>query len=853
MFEIPDDDEEFWENLPLGDSLPQFNTISQAQVESNKSGVVEQQPRKDANFPASLDSGRGSPVILFQGNNQELQRTDETEMQGKPVPSENLATHDMQKPDAGAETLHDIFNLTQSSEFDLELSLTFQSETGSKEPEEQMIVRNTSVASGNQMSPEAGIQNKGSFGRRANSVSVLQTFNRLGSDSPYYGNKSVHTNRIDTCHPRDQAATCHFLDVSTLPQEGHAMMGQPERKSFGHIEEVHVDANRADLSDGKSKMKRKFPGPAGLLPRLVPGQDLQSAPVLVLNVPKSPKKQDIPIAPSQSSAEDVFLEAPWKMLQHDLGEDGQLILKKFSIADTVSKARLKHLPNGKVPLLFVVVETLDIQGTDGFVVLRDKTGKMQGTAHRELLKESELQFQQGVVLVLKQVGVISPSQRTHYLNITPSNVVSVYRSNGDGTARVTQGETENLLQVVSAVETQLTQLQSVSTPKAGQLLSLPGTPIQSVLQSPTLFQNVHSSPGVGQVMTKLGSPLVPQSGWRPSKTDQVFKVPQSTSLTPSRHLNKPGMPQYRAHTCHQVPFSPAHRSKTWTSPNRMTKLKHQPSSVPSTPPYSLSSPLASSPAVRPAPSASGNSDSYKFCAQPQYQHPSPRNATMPVPQYAASRPASRVTGGQSNNKAVPGHSSPSTSAIQRSPLQAIPTYATLPNSSDSSEQSLGNATTPLQCSKSKWTFKSKRSSGVGSPHTSTGVTGDWQRSPSDVSLPSFDVGKRTSVPIQLPAKLRAKAASLGSPSLEVNPPPSKSRRPNFAVDQSSFTLDVGHQSGHSSAFSPRSFKEVAPCDTPLELNTSLAGRNPTEMNVDSLWPDDLTDEFLTDLTADDFP
>lgn len=381
------------------------------------------------------------------------------------------------------------------------------------------------------------------------------------------------------------------------------------------------------------------------------------------------------------------------------------------------------------------------------------------------------------------------------------------------------------MQVVRAVETQLTEMRSVG-PKVGQLLSLPGTPVRSVLQSPTLFQSVHSSPCLSQNMPKLGSPSVRQFGQMPSKPDQVFKVPQSTSFTPSRHLNKPGTPLFRGHKSQHVAFSPANRSQGWTSPSVTAKLNYQQSSVPSTPPYGLSSSQASSPPTRSAPSASGHSDSYKFCAQPQYQHPSPSNTTLPSPQYAASRPSSRATGGQSNNNTVPEHSSSGNSGIQRSPLQAIPTYATLPNLSDSSEQSLGNATTPLQCAKSKWTFKSKRSPGVASPHTSTGVTGDWQRSPTGVSPPSFE----TSIPVQLPAKLRAKASSLGSPSVDVYPPPSKSQRPNF-------TLAAGHQSGQGSAFSPTSFKEVSPCDTPLELNTSLAGRNPTEMNVDTLWPD----------------
>ncbi|EMP33740.1 Putative protein C17orf53 [Chelonia mydas] len=60
-------------------------------------------------------------------------------------------------------------------------------------------------------------------------------------------------------------------------------------------------------------------------------------------------------------------------------------------------------------------------------------GEMQGTVHRLLLEERQSDLKAGSVLLLKQVGVFSPSHRNHYLNVTPNNLVKIYLpESGDG-------------------------------------------------------------------------------------------------------------------------------------------------------------------------------------------------------------------------------------------------------------------------------------------------------------------------------------------------------------------------------------------------------------------------------------
>ncbi|XP_016402786.1 uncharacterized protein C17orf53 homolog, partial [Sinocyclocheilus rhinocerous] len=55
---------------------------------------------------------------------------------------------------------------------------------------------------------------------------------------------------------------------------------------------------------------------------------------------------------------------------------------------------------------------------------------MQGTVHRRLVEERLGELKTGAVLLLKQVGVFSPSHRNHYLNVTPNNLLRIYPPDG---------------------------------------------------------------------------------------------------------------------------------------------------------------------------------------------------------------------------------------------------------------------------------------------------------------------------------------------------------------------------------------------------------------------------------------
>ncbi|XP_066301545.1 uncharacterized protein [Branchiostoma lanceolatum] len=178
--------------------------------------------------------------------------------------------------------------------------------------------------------------------------------------------------------------------------------------------------------------KRKFPGPAGILPKLSEDKQLDDVAIATPQTPshsavaKKPKDEDL--SSSQLSQEDPR-KGSWDTMKKELGlheDNSSCILGKNNIALVLRRASLKLLPQGKVPQLCVWVKLLSLDGRNGSVVFRDHTGEMQGTIHQKVLEEYPSEIKAGTTLVLRQVGVFSPSARNHYLNITLNNIVQVY-------------------------------------------------------------------------------------------------------------------------------------------------------------------------------------------------------------------------------------------------------------------------------------------------------------------------------------------------------------------------------------------------------------------------------------------
>ncbi|KAB5553704.1 hypothetical protein PHYPO_G00041680 [Pangasianodon hypophthalmus] len=188
-------------------------------------------------------------------------------------------------------------------------------------------------------------------------------------------------------------------------------------------------------SDSVRPKTRRFPGPAGALPQQISGRSLDD---IIVAVPQTPAhgavarlRSEVPS--SQVNDEEEFSVGPWAAMKAEMGLDERnpsCFLHSYSIVMVLRKAALRQLSKNKVPNMAVVLKSIIHTHADAKAVFRDPTGEMQGTVHRRLLEDRQGELKTGAVLLLKQVGVFSPSNRNHYLNVTPNNLLRIYPPGG---------------------------------------------------------------------------------------------------------------------------------------------------------------------------------------------------------------------------------------------------------------------------------------------------------------------------------------------------------------------------------------------------------------------------------------
>ncbi|KAM4645474.1 homologous recombination OB-fold protein [Amazona ochrocephala] len=208
-----------------------------------------------------------------------------------------------------------------------------------------------------------------------------------------------------------------------------------------HLVQLVTAANKAPGAAPRPPARgkaRRFPGPAGILPQQRAGKLLEE---ILISAPQTPchgalakpRTEDVPS--SSLPTEEDFGKGPWLAMKTELEVDERdpcCFLRTYSVVMVLRKAALKQLPRNKVPSMAVMIKTLTRTNVDAGAVFRDPTGEMQGTVHRLLLEERQSELRPGSVLLLRQVGVFSPSHRNHYLNVTPNNLLKIYPAEPEG-------------------------------------------------------------------------------------------------------------------------------------------------------------------------------------------------------------------------------------------------------------------------------------------------------------------------------------------------------------------------------------------------------------------------------------
>ncbi|XP_051571161.1 homologous recombination OB-fold protein-like [Myxocyprinus asiaticus] len=231
-----------------------------------------------------------------------------------------------------------------------------------------------------------------------------------------------------------------FHAVSSTPNPSPTLTPRPLSTPIltNHLVQLVSAANKTPQRPQSGMMRtkaRRFPGPAGALPQQVSAQSLDD---IVVSVPQTPAHGAVArlrceVSNSQVSEEEEFSSGPWTVMKSEMGlneKNPSCFLNSHSIVMVLRKAALRQLAKNKVPNMAVVLKSITHTHADAKAVFRDPTGEMQGTVHRRLVEDRQGELKTGAVLLLKQVGVFSPTHRNHYLNVTPNNLLRIYSPDG---------------------------------------------------------------------------------------------------------------------------------------------------------------------------------------------------------------------------------------------------------------------------------------------------------------------------------------------------------------------------------------------------------------------------------------
>ena len=276
------------------------------------------------------------------------------------------------------------------------------------------------------------VSNKSCTSKSLNHVSFSsKSLNRV-SFSPKSIKKSqspqLTQSLTDACRSVNFLPTCKSAvadSISGMTKNTKRPSNQLEALKEPCVKRSFFSRKSFDCIKKMPKKTAKFPGPAGILPKLNNISDLES-----LSSPdsvkiKKPLTQKMSLSQELLNGNEDFSQTMWeechsefKMLYPDCSTQ--------NISSIRSDAALNKLENGKVKYICALVKFFVQIGTSGKLILKDPSGEINAAVHKLVLEEFEADLKPGTGLLLKDVSVFSPTPRKHYVNITPSNIINVF-------------------------------------------------------------------------------------------------------------------------------------------------------------------------------------------------------------------------------------------------------------------------------------------------------------------------------------------------------------------------------------------------------------------------------------------
>lgn len=164
--------------------------------------------------------------------------------------------------------------------------------------------------------------------------------------------------------------------------------------------------------------KRKFPGPAGLLNENM--QNTENDNICQIEL----LSQDVAFSENNINC-DIFDTLIWKRIKQDTANYNRIDLIR-SIKAQVGNSRKR-----KAETVVAIVEAVDRSASDPMLLLRDLTGGIKCTLHRDAWAAFSTYIVSdccGLVLRKPTILTTGSAFKRYYLNITLSNIYAIYSS-----------------------------------------------------------------------------------------------------------------------------------------------------------------------------------------------------------------------------------------------------------------------------------------------------------------------------------------------------------------------------------------------------------------------------------------
>ncbi|XP_044763433.1 uncharacterized protein LOC123320243 [Coccinella septempunctata] len=301
--------------------------------------------------------------------------------------------------------------------------------------------------------------------------------------------------------PKNELNSSYTKNCDQIPRRNNETVNCSRK----NVDEDVRECSESRIQSDRSIMKRRFPGPAGLLPERSLSNIVSES---TIKCSRIERKDDV----CSQDTFTPFSEEIWEKMVLDFKTDEFSLPEKYSIQWIRSRTLSKKLINQKAPFLAAFIDNIrshSIQNPIVNLVLKDKTGTIQGTILHNLYEEHSGCLTIGSVIVLKDIGVLNTGPNEEpYLTITKNNLVSIYsnkKRTSDGSSQVDREILKTVLQNLPANEIlnriketkRLQNMKLVNGCKTMQAISLKN----SELRGPTnlsdsfrkVVQNVKSS------------------------------------------------------------------------------------------------------------------------------------------------------------------------------------------------------------------------------------------------------------------------------------------------------------------------------------------------------------------------